>query len=162
MKDWFDAARLMEQQPGVVAASTFPVQPWLDVDELGWSTVVVTDNDPALARRLAADLADQAWQARHKFWETRRLPPAEAIRQAAAAPEGPIIVADASDSVLSGATGDSTCLLGELLSQEIGGMALVPMVDAPAVEAAINAGPGRSINVEVGGTLDRVFGQPCR
>ncbi len=52
MKEWFDAARRMERQPGVVAVSTFPVQPWLDVDELGWATAAITDGDPGLARRL--------------------------------------------------------------------------------------------------------------
>lgn len=160
MQTWFDTARRMEQQPGVIAVSPFPVQPWLDVEELGWAVVAVTDNDPELAQRLAAELADQAWALRDAFWDIRRLPPAEAIRQAAAAPQGPIIVADASDSVLSGATGDGTCLLREMLRQEIGGLALVPMVDAPAVEAAISAGAGQVITVPVGGTLDRLFGQP--
>jgi microcystin degradation protein MlrC len=45
MKEWFDLAREMEQRPGVLSASTLPMQPWLDVPEGGWA---------ARARRLAA------------------------------------------------------------------------------------------------------------
>jgi microcystin degradation protein MlrC len=162
MKEWFDLARRMEQQPGVVSASTFPVQPWLDVEELGWSAVVVTDNDPGLARRLAAQLANKAWEMRKEFWAVRRVSPAEVIRQAAEAAEGPVIIADASDSVLSGAPGDSTCLLKEMLEQRITCTALLPMVDREAVEAAIRAGVGQEITVMVGGKLDHVFGQPLK
>ena len=75
MKEWFDLARKMEKEPGVVSISNFPVQPWLDVEELGWATVVVTDNKPQLARHLAAELADRAWALRGEFWQVRRLAP---------------------------------------------------------------------------------------
>lgn len=49
MKVWFDRARAMEADPRVLQASNYPMQPWLDVAEGGWATVVVTDNDQALA-----------------------------------------------------------------------------------------------------------------
>jgi microcystin degradation protein MlrC len=160
MKVWFDMARHMEQLPGVISASNFPVQPWLDVEELGWSAVVVTDNDRPLAERLAAELADKAWEMRREFWAIRRLPPAEAIGRAATASQGPIVVADASDSVLSGAPGDSTCLLREMLRQKITCTALVPMVDPEVVETAIGAGVGQQITVQIGGKMDKVFGEP--
>ena len=39
----------LEADPRVLSASNYPMQPWLDVAEGGWSTIVVTDNDPALA-----------------------------------------------------------------------------------------------------------------
>ena len=62
MKTWFDAAREMEARPEVVSVSLFPVQPWLDVPELGWTTVVVTDGDTELAQSLADELAQMAWE----------------------------------------------------------------------------------------------------
>ena len=57
MKEWFDLAREMEKRPGVISASTFPMQPWLDVEEAGWTAMAYTDNDLPLARQLAAELA---------------------------------------------------------------------------------------------------------
>ena len=55
MKEWFDLAREFEKLPRVIAVSPFPMQPWMDVEEGGWTAVVVTDNDPPLARRLATE-----------------------------------------------------------------------------------------------------------
>ena len=89
MKTWFDRARELERQPGVLDVSPYPMQPWLDVAEGGWAVVVHTDKDADLARRLAADMAALAWQLRKQFWLSERVAPAEAVRQAAAAARGP-------------------------------------------------------------------------
>ncbi|MEX2562606.1 MAG: M81 family metallopeptidase, partial [Nitriliruptoraceae bacterium] len=40
MKVWFDLAREMESRPGVLTVSTYPMQPWLDVEEGGWASIV--------------------------------------------------------------------------------------------------------------------------
>ena len=160
MKEWFDLAREVEGLPGVVSASNFPMQPWLDAYEGGWSTVVVTDNDPALAGRLAAELADKAWSLRDAFLKRDSIPPAEAVRRAEEAPRGLVVLSDTGDSVYGGAAGDSTCILQEMLAQGITSTALVPIVDARVVEAAIQAGVGSQITVHVGGTIDRVFARP--
>ncbi len=45
MKEWFDLACNIETRDGVVSASNFPMQPWLDVPEGGWATAVVTNGD---------------------------------------------------------------------------------------------------------------------
>ena len=158
MKVWFDLAREMEKRPGVITVSNFPVQPWLDVPELGWSVVVITDNNPALAKQLAVELAEKAWELRSEFWKVQRLPPEEAIRMAVEAQEGPILICDASDSVLSGAPGDSTCLLQEMLRQNIQCAALLSMVDPVVVNEAIKAGIGAEITTLIGGKLDPIFG----
>ncbi len=88
MKRWFDRAREMETMPGVLAASPFPMQPWLDVPEGGWTAVVTTDNDPALAQRLADELADMAWAMRDEFLVTESIPAADAVRRAEQAERG--------------------------------------------------------------------------
>jgi len=160
MKEWFDLARSMEEQPEVISASCFPVQPWVDVEEAGWTAVVYTDDDPKLAWKLAAHLANKAWQLRDEFWLSERVPPAEAIRQADQAPAGLIILADTGDSVYGGAPGDSTCLLKEMLEQEIASTAYVPIVDAEAVDQAIQAGEGCEITLSLGGKMDQVFSKP--
>jgi microcystin degradation protein MlrC len=160
MLEWFDLAREMEQGPGVLSVSTFPVQAWLDVLELGWTAVVYTNGDAKLAQRLAARLADKAWELRARFWEIDRLPPDEVVRRAVDAEEGLIVISDGSDTVNGGAVGDSTCLLREMLKQKIECTALVPMVDPEVVEMATQAGVGSEITVWVGGKRDSVFNQP--
>jgi microcystin degradation protein MlrC len=162
MKKWFDLAREIEKRSGVLTASTFPTQPWLDVKDQGWTAVVITDNNPRLAKDLARELADQAWELREEFWKVHRVPASEAVRQAIAAEAGPMIISDASDSVLSGATGDSTFILKEMLRQNIPCMALLPIVDPEVVEAAIRSGEGSVMTVWVGGKLDRMFGEPIQ
>ena len=44
MKEWFDLAREIEKDPAVMVASPFPMQPWLDVPETGWSSLVYADS----------------------------------------------------------------------------------------------------------------------
>jgi microcystin degradation protein MlrC len=61
MKIWFDLAREMETRPGVISVSTYPMQPWLDVEEGGWASIVYTDNDPELADELAKELTRKVW-----------------------------------------------------------------------------------------------------
>ena len=160
MKTWFDRAREFERQPGVLDVSLYPMQPWLDVAEGGWSVVVHTDKDASLAREVAADMAGLAWQLRKQFWLSERIAPAEAVRQAVTAEEGLVILTDTGDSVYGGAPGDNTCLLRELLDQQVPCMALVPVIDAEAVEAAAAAGVPSRITLKVGGRHDCVFSQP--
>ena len=160
MKEWFDLARQFETLPGVVSVSNFPMQPWLDVPEGGWSTVVITDNDLPLADELAVKLANKAWELRDEFGVLTSMSPEEAVRRAVEAPKGLVILSDTGDSVFGGGTGDSTCLLKEMLRQGLNCTALVPMTDGEVVQAAIQAGVGSEITVEVGGKLDNVFSKP--
>jgi microcystin degradation protein MlrC len=162
MKEWFDLARHMETQPGVVSVSTFPMQPWLDVPEGGWTAVVITDGNPDLAEALAIELANKAWSLREKFWVMDSIPPAEAVRRAIAAPRGLVVLSDTGDSVFGGANGDSTVILRELLVQNVPQMALVSILDPRAVEIATQAGIGAGITVDLGATIDPTFYEPVR
>lgn len=159
MKRWFDRARAMETLPNVIAVSPFPIQPWLDVPEGGWTTVVVTNDDPVLACELSAELAQMAWDMREEFWRFESVSPAEAVRRAESS-AGLTILSDTGDSVFGGATGDSTVLLREMLAQGITQRALVPVVDPEVAQLAHQAGVGSTITVELGGKLDLLFGQP--
>lgn len=155
MKRWFDRARQQEQGPQVLSVSPFPMQPWLDLTEAGWSVVVVTDGDRELAEERAQEMADLAWSMREQFQVTTSVPPAEALRRSGAM-TGPVILSDTGDSVFGGAGGDSTVILAELLgtgSQR----GLVPMVDPAAARALLAAGPGATLQVEVGGAVTGWF-----
>ena len=160
MKAWFDLAREMETRPGVLTVSPFPMQPWLDVKEGGWSAVVYTDNNPELARQLASELANKAWELREQFWLSERVSPEAAVREAAEATAGLVILSDTGDAVYGGAPGDSTCLLKEMVRQRLSCPALVPMVDPQALATVIEAGLGSQITLRVGGKWDNIFNEP--
>lgn len=160
MKAWFDRARAFEREPKVVACSPFPMQPWLDVPEGGWSTVVVTNDDRALAQQISAQLASMAWEMREQFQVFESVPVDEAVRRAVAERRGLVIISDTGDSVFGGATGDSTVVLRELIRQRVPELALVPMVDAAAAAKAWEAGVGSKLDLTLGGKLDPVFGEP--
>jgi microcystin degradation protein MlrC len=153
MRRWFDWAREAEGRAGVVSVSPFPLQPWLDVPEAGWSTVVVTDPDQESAEELAEQHARLAWSMRERFWAYDSVPVEEAVRQAATADRGPVLLSDTGDSVLGGAPGDSPYILAELLRAGISRTALVPIVDPPAVERAAAAGVGSTITTHLGGAV---------
>jgi microcystin degradation protein MlrC len=160
MKVWFDRAREYETMPGVVSVSPFPMQPWLDVPEGGWATVVITNNDQALAEQLADEHARMVWEMRDQFWVYESIPVAQAVEQAVAAERGVVLLSDTGDSVFGGAPGDSTHILRELLRQQVNQSALVPIVDAEVVAQAINAGIGSTITAQLGGKLATAFHQP--
>lgn len=160
MREWFDLAREIETRPGVVSASTFPVQPWLDVPDCGWAAVVVTDDDDELAEQLADELADAAWERRERYWEFDSVPTSEAVSRAISAERGLVILSDTGDSVFGGATGDSTHILRELIRQEVPNLAFLPICDPEVVEIAYAAGEGATISVSLGGKLDPLSGPP--
>ncbi|HEY2251340.1 MAG TPA: M81 family metallopeptidase [Planctomycetaceae bacterium] len=162
MKEWFDLAREMERRPGVIDVSPYPMQPWLDVAEGGWAVVVHTENNNRLAQELAAESACQAWGLREQFWKSDRVAAAEAVRQVVAAASGLVILSDTGDSVYGGAPGDSTCILQQLLEQQVPCIALVPVVDAEVVDKAMSAGVGSRLTVDLGGKVDGIFSQPVR
>lgn len=160
MKVWFDRAREMEQMEDVVAVSPFPMQPWLDVPEGGWVTVVVTNNNRPLANKLSAELAQMVWDIRDQFWVYESIPVEQAVQRAVAAEKGLVILSDTGDSVFGGATGDSTVILRELVKQQVPQLALVPIVDAESTLACWQAGAGAAVNLVLGGKLDPLFGKP--
>lgn len=162
MKAWFERAREWERQPGVLDVSPCPMQPWLDVAEGGWAVIAHTDANAELARHIADDMAALAWKLRREFWRSERLPPAEAVRCASAAEQGLVILSDTGDSVYGGAPGDNTCLLRELVEQQVKCLSLVPLVDAEAVSAAMAAGIKSELTLEVGGKQDSQFSRPVR
>lgn len=154
-------AALERDEPRVLAASLFAVQPWLDIAGLGWSPLVVTDGDEALARALVEELADRAWRARREFLVDKP-PLAEALDQALAHRRRPVILSDAADATNAGAPGDSTAVLRALLDRGTSAPAYLSVVDAEAARLAAAAGPGQIITLDLGGKLDRRFGGPVR
>ena len=151
MKTWFDAARSLEGSGRVLSASTFPMQPWLDVQEAGYSVVVVTDGDESTATGAADEIADLGWSLRAEFQRTDSVSPDEAVA-IAATQEGLTVMSDTGDSVGGGSGGDSTVLLDAFLRHG-GPRALIPMVHPPIAGMVADLKEGQELTIEVGSAV---------
>jgi microcystin degradation protein MlrC len=156
------AAADAEKRPGVLAACVLTVQPWLDIDEMGFATVVVTDDDPALAEQIARDLAEQAWSEREAFMATELVPIREAIARALDRESGLVVLSDLADGTGAGSPGDATAVIAELLAADPDVPAYVCVRDPAAAREAIAAGLGSSVSLAVGGKLDTVYNRPVQ
>ncbi len=155
-----DATKELEKEPGVLSANVAAVQPWLDIDEMGFATVVVTDDDPKRAKTLACDLAKACWHERDAFMELELVPIAEAIQLALAEPSGPVVLSDCADGTGAGSPGDATAVIAALLEANPDKPAFVFVRDAESAATAIAAGTGATVTLSVGAKLDNIFNQP--
>lgn len=155
------AAERLEQRAESEAVSIFPVQPWMDIEEMGCAVVAVTNGDIARAQKCADALARRLWDSRRKF-DVELTSVADAIAGARRVKGGPVIFAESSDSTGSGSPGDSTGVLKHLLRAPLDGPAAIFLVDPPAVEAAFKAGVGERIDERIGGAFDRTNSKPVR
>jgi len=160
MKVWFDQARAMEADPRVLQASNYPMQPWLDVAEGGWSTIVVTNNDQALADKLADELADLCWSLRDDFQVREAVSIDDAVRIADAEPEGIVVISDTGDTVFGGAAGDSNLILEAMIRLKIKSRALVPLISPGAARTLTEAGEGATVTLMLGGDAAPEFFTP--
>lgn len=161
LSELIEEVEKIEKLPEVISASIFPVQPWLDVKELGWTSVVITNGYKELARELADKLADECWRRRNQFW-VKKMSPKEAVRDAMKTKGNPVVISDSADSTNSGATGNSTWLLKELLDANVRETVFMTMVDPDAAQKAYQAGIGAGIDVEFGKIPANPFTQPLK
>ncbi len=148
----------LETKPGVLAAGLATVQPWLDIPELG-SAVVVVAADAEQARSACAEFATEVWQKRRDYLP-ELVPVTEAVREAYELRDGLIVLSDSADATTSGAPGDSTHVLRELLKYDWPRPALVTMVSPEVVEQARRQGLGADMTTSIGGLRDSRFSQP--
>ena len=160
MKTWFDRARAMETDPRVLQASNYPMQPWLDVAEGGWATVVVTNNEQALAEKLADELGELAWSLRAEYQKKDAVSIDDAVRMADQAAKGIVVLSDTGDTVFGGAAGDSNLILESILRLGITSRAIIPLIEPQTVARLVAAGEGASVTLPVGGHAGTGFFQP--
>lgn len=148
----------VELAPGVLTASVAEGYPYADVPEMGMSAVVVTDADPTGARRLARRLASFVWDRRHAFFPSAATV-TEAVRRAAAAPRGPVLLLDVGDNIGGGSPGDSVVLLAE--ARRLGLTGVLAIINDPAGAARCHeAGTGARVGLTIGASTDPHVGPP--
>lgn len=155
MRQLLALAREVEQRPGVLAANLLAGFPYADVPAMGAAVAVVGQRGmKRQAAEAAEELAAALWSQRHELtgWAW---PVEEAVSRARHSSQFPVLLVDIGDNIGGGTPGDGTCLLQELLRQDIRGFVVV--LHAPeAVSSAQRAGVGARVRVCVGGSDPRL------
>ncbi|HEY8611999.1 MAG TPA: M81 family metallopeptidase [Roseomonas sp.] len=161
--DLIQRALTWEAREPDVFVNVFFGFPWADVPDGGMTFQVITNGDPAMAERVARDMADTAWRKREALLHsTRVLPIADGVteaRETVRAGQTPVVLADHSDR-----SGYATWLLREIIDQGLG-RTLIATIASPDVISALvasHAKPGDAFDMEVGGRADLSAGDPVR
>ncbi|UCC83111.1 MAG: M81 family metallopeptidase [Gemmatimonadota bacterium] len=160
--DIMERARRWEAREPGAYVSVFFGYPWSDVPDVGTCVHVMTNDDQALADRIADDMAEYIWRVREEFAHGEFPMPEEAVRRARraiAAGATPVVLADYSDR-----PGDATWILRQLIDQGVNGVLYAALRDERALEALAerNAQPGDPFDMEVGGFTGPQAGAPVR
>lgn len=149
--DIMERARRWEAREADAYVNVFYGYPWSDVPDVGAAVHVMTNDDQALADRIADDMDDFIWRVREEFAVGSYPGPPEAARlvaEAVVAGETPVAVGDHSDR-----PGDATHVLRAF--QEAGlGKVLYGTITSPAALEALSASgarPGDPFDMEIGG-----------
>jgi microcystin degradation protein MlrC len=158
-KEIMDRAREWERrEEGCYCVSVAFGFAYADVPDVGATVIAVTDDDVALAERIAEDVSGYIWSLREPF-AVKKLPKTrEAVTESiklAKAGETPVIVADHSDRM-----GDSTHVLKELIRQGATDFCVATISDEAAIEKLGKSRVGDTVQVKVGGHADRYSGEP--
>ncbi|GGD40442.1 M81 family metallopeptidase [Sinisalibacter lacisalsi] len=159
MRGFVDRIRAMEGQGNILSVSVIHGFMAGDVPDLGTKVIVITDaaraEGDALAQRLGMELFDMRGRTRPEF---RAMAPA--LERAAAAPRGPVVIADVWDNPGGGVPGDSTTLLKGMIAQGLENAALASIWDPIAVRICFSAGEGARLRLRFGAKMAPGCGEP--
>jgi microcystin degradation protein MlrC len=144
-----ERARAMEAA-GLLAATVFAGFSLADIRDAGMSVVTV-GRTSAEAQRAANELAARLWAEREGFvYASEPLAASVARAKAARSSQGPVLLLDHGDNVMSGGTCDTTDVLEECLRQGMTRIGVGPTCDPAAVASAIESGVGQRVQLDVG------------
>jgi len=123
--------------------------PYADFHDCGAALVAYGDDAAG-----AADAFLAALNAREHEFRLDVIPAAQAVAEALAEPQGPIMIADTQDNPGGGGHGDTTGLLAELIAQRAVGAVLCLINDAASAAACHAAGRGARVTLTLGGQSD--------
>lgn len=159
--DIMERARRWEcQYPDAYVSVAFGFA-YADVPDVGATVMVVTNNNQALAERIADDLSDYIWRMRHEFAGKSLAKTKEGVALAlTAVKEGktPVIIADHADR-----TGGATHILEELLRQGAQNFCIATLRDEVAIDRIKTENKvGDAVSLELGGYSDDYAGNPVK
>jgi microcystin degradation protein MlrC len=157
------SAREMEARGEILHASLFPVQPWLDIPDLGFAVLTCANGDRAAAQRAAELLAARVWDSRREF--DPDLMDLRSAIEIGLREHGTTVVSDAGDAPSGGSAADNASVLKALLqvrADRSDRMSFLTLCDAEAALKCASAGVGKTLTLEVGHKVSRNDGLPVR
>lgn len=126
-------------------------------------SIIVTAEEPALARRLAADIADHAWAMRQRF-VANLTPLDKAVDLALARSRDPslpsLIFADVADNPGGGGRGNTTYILDAFHRAGVQGAVLGPFFDPALAREAVERGVGATFEARFNRDETQALSQP--
>jgi microcystin degradation protein MlrC len=148
-------------EPGILDASIMIGCAWTDSEYATVSALVVAEQEYAQAFAAANRLAERVWARRAEFgYSVESLPVPEAIAAACAMQRRPVYLTDSGDNVTAGAPGDSPQIAAHLVAAGAQQALVAGLSDAVAVAACAEAGPGATLKLALGATIDPRTGPP--
>lgn len=161
MKEAISELHRIEAQSGVVCGSIATCYFLADVPDMGCSVYVVTDNDLPAAQQYADQLGEWCYE-RRADWHFEIPTTREALAQAQAAGDFPVVFADMRDNTGGGSPGDSTGMLRTFIDAGIQDACVLNIADPEAVQQCHAAGTGATLTLDVGGKSSPLQGAPVR
>jgi microcystin degradation protein MlrC len=165
----FQRMKALQRDPRVLGASVLTVHPWNSHRELGWATIVATDENRddggAFADDAADELARRCWDVRHQLppaFSTAEQAIARARRRTFLRKTGVVVFSDASDVVSAGAPGENTAVLRALI--DASDLVSYATIRDPALVDDVwkNHEKDAFVDATLGGKLDPARGQQLR
>jgi microcystin degradation protein MlrC len=159
MRGFVDRTMAMEGRDGVLSVSFVHGFGWGDTPVTGAKMLVYTDNDPAKAAKVAAELRAEIWSLRDQTMMDL-VPLDQAVRRMAEVEHGPLVLADMADNAGGGAPGDSTFVLRAVLDAGVRDVGFALFCDPQAALACHDAGLGATVALRIGGKTGPASGDP--
>jgi microcystin degradation protein MlrC len=144
----------------ILDISLFPVQPWIDVSEVGFGITVVHSGNVERANECAEIIRRALWKI-HKEFQATLYSVEDAIGQAIKGYQGKMqVIAQSSDAPTGGSTGDDSRVVAALVNYGSDIPSACTVVDAPGVDQAYSKSIGDEISLSLGFTIDPRWGTP--
>ncbi|MEA4964905.1 MAG: M81 family metallopeptidase [Oscillospiraceae bacterium] len=148
-KSVIDYGNQLIEEGKILDFTTFQVQPWLDIPDIG-STVTVIAADEPTARTYTDLLAQKLYDNRDGYWP--KLMSVDEVIDCAENPKipKPVILVDAADSPNGGAVGDSVVVALRMIERGSTIRAGMFVKDPEAVQQAFDVGVGNTAKFTLG------------
>jgi microcystin degradation protein MlrC len=161
MKLW---SQLFEEDKadGILECSLFVGYAWADEPRMT-ACAVVSGTDEAAVAAAANRVARRYWDARNEFdFGVPTYQADEAVRWALNQSVQPVIISDSGDNPTAGGAGDTPIVLEALLKAGADNVLVAGIADEPAAKECAAAGPGATLDLELGGKLDPIHATPLK
>jgi microcystin degradation protein MlrC len=158
MRGLVNRMREAEKQAGMLSISFVHGFPWGDTPESGSKVLAISDGDPQLAKRVAAEIGRMIYAERAAL-----LPKVIGIEEAldeAGRRAGRIVLADFGDNAGGGAPSDNVTLLRAMLARNLQSAAFGVVWDPIAASVCREAGVGATFALRLGGKSGPASGAP--